>query len=235
MIVLFLVTGTLGVINRKKNQFSNNNAFNLFIATMLQISFLHYLIEGIETCRRGHQSSSLIFSKRIDAICRSLPSIALQLFSLGIGISSMDRQRFIIFGGSIGVSILFSSHTLSNLHGKSGNHLFVYQKLLCLTYYVSEILVRTLSCALGFLALRGFCLCLLVPELILRWYFIRNKASEHKDEIKLNLIEVISYAFLYAGSDYALEEQIEWHYWFRGSCLVFFEAVDVFKKLCVFF
>ena len=79
----------------------------------LNITFLSLLLDGVESLRKGEQTSGLVAGKKMDAICRSMPSICLQLFAVLLDVENLDRTQFIVLITSVGFGIFGSAGELS--------------------------------------------------------------------------------------------------------------------------
>ena len=178
-------------------------------------------MDGLETLKKGHQTDGLILNKKLDAICRSMPSVILQLYPLLKDLEKYPAtsRDYITFVVSITLGIFGASFTLSGLHRKAGNKLFSWQFVVVNLYYFSEILLRCLMTGVAFISVGAYAFIAVAVDMMLRVYIMGLKEEEAVFD-KNNLDP--SLFFLYLGSDNALDYVGRW---FLGSFLTFIETV----------
>jgi hypothetical protein len=169
----------------------------------IRIFQLSDLVEGLKTLTDGKQTEGFVASKRVDAVCRSLPSMILQLFTLLLDISTIDRTGYSILMISISLSAVGMATMLASLSPKSGMHFFSSEMFIISLYYLSEVLLRVLVVVIIFISVRGIGFVVISIDFLLRCGFL---LASNKFDFALSL--------MWLGSDNAMEKE---DFWLLGS------------------
>lgn len=129
--------------------------------------------QAYESLSKGRQTATFVRSKKVDAVCRSMPSVVLQLYGLLCSLyysrdSALSNREFVIISLSVAFGVTGSAITLGSSAAKSGKSLFSYAFGVHFCYYVCELTVRLLSMGLLFVVYEAFALCLLCIEFLVR-------------------------------------------------------------------
>jgi hypothetical protein len=138
------------------------------------IFHLHIVSQGVDALRRGEESPVLVVSKKLDAICRSIPSMILQLYSLYLTYSTIDLKGYIIFIVSISCGAMSTAITLSSLNAKSGNRKFSTRFLLLLLYYLAEILMRIITISIMFASIKAIAFAVVGTDFLFRLFVLNG-------------------------------------------------------------
>jgi len=138
------------------------------IMSVLQIQ---QFVQAVETLRTNKQTESFVRSKKVDAICRSVPSTVLQIYGLLIGLasgelSSSGATTLII---SVVGSVMGAAMTLGQLAPRSGDSITSSAFMIMFSYYVAEFCMRLLSIALLFVSIGPLACIPLGFDLFMRW------------------------------------------------------------------
>ena len=154
-------------------------------------------MQAVETLSQGRQTESLVRSKKVDAVCRSVPSVVLQLYGLLLTLPSLGARGVLTIGLSVAVGVVGSATTLGSLAPKSGNGLFSYAFMVHWCYFVCELSMRLVSMSLLFVSLGPVAFAVLgvdfVARLVLAWLQGDRVWS----------VNVVVQALLWFGSDAA--------------------------------
>ena len=181
----------------------------------LNITQLSILVNGYLTWRDRMQTIELLASKKVDAICRSVPSVILQLYSLLIALDeypagSKSYQTLVV---SVAFGLFGPAWTLAGAHRKTGSTFLSVQFLIVNVYYYGELLLRVLTVGIAFISVREYAFIAVGIDCGLRLLFVNVI-----DDVKFDISNYV----LYLGSDYALSNN---YAWWLGSSLTFIEAV----------
>ena len=183
------------------------------------------LIQAIVMLQNKFQTSAFVRSKKLDAICRSLPSVVLQLYGLLIGLQTLEFSGILTISLSIVLSVTSASMTLSSLAAKSGKTIFSSAYLVHFFYYFAELEMRLLSISLLFVCIGPITCSIVVLDFICRLFVIayfdprkvavveetrrmssagnfeRISEKDRKAEANKNKIDILIRAILVMGSD----------------------------------
>ena len=120
---------------------------------LLALLQVQQFVQTYETLRSGEQTQTFVRSKKVDAVCRSCPSIVLQLYGLMISLGSIDQSGVNTIALSVAAGIFGSAMTLGQLAPKSGNELLSFDCLVHIYYYVCELSARMICVAMLFTSL----------------------------------------------------------------------------------
>ena len=86
-------------------------------------------MNGYTTLYTREQTVELLVNKKVDAICRSLPSVILQLYSLLIDLDDYPpgSRTYKILIASVALGIFGPALTLAGIHSKTGDTIFSKQ------------------------------------------------------------------------------------------------------------
>lgn len=159
-------------------------------------------VQAYESLSKGRQTASFVRSKKVDAVCRSMPSVVLQLYGLLYSLyysrsSALSNSEFVIISLSVVFGVTGSAITLGSSAAKSGKSLFSYAFGVHFCYYVCELTVRLLSMSLLFVCVEEFALFLLCVDFLLRLGILFC----HKDGRGKNRLSKALAAILLFGSD----------------------------------
>ena len=154
-------------------------------------------IEGFETLRTGHQTEGLQASKKVDAICRAIPSMVIQLYSILAVIDELSSTNIAQLFASVLISLSGASFTLAQLDANSGSSMFNIHFLYHLCYYLAEVAFRVTILTLIFLSVTyyGAIVCgidLIVRFIVIQWVY--GAEVKYRDTITM--------ASMQFGSDY---------------------------------
>lgn len=116
---------------------------------------LKLILEAYKSSAKELETENFVALKKFDAISRSTPSCIIQTFSLLI----ITRNNTVFnYGNSILITSIISSvcgiaFTLASNHDESGHTMFNWKYVICFIFHLAEIIYRTLSIAVFFLAL----------------------------------------------------------------------------------
>ena len=192
---------------------------------VLNLLFLQTAVDGINSLIQGKQTYELLAHKKLDAIARSLPGVALQFYSLLNGLNSIQGGDSSILLFSVITGVLGASFTLATSHPKAGATIASIECVLCILYYVMEIWTRVSIVAVGFLCLSGFGCLIAAADFAIRRYWIALDEDGKFDENNVNY----SKTFLFLGSDNAVDEKR----WRWGSLLNLAELM-LFSSMMLF-
>lgn len=167
------------------------------LAMLLNLLQLQGAIEGYKTLMSGHQTDGLQSTKKLDAICRSIPSMVIQLYSILAAVEDLSDTVKIQLLASIIISLLGASFTLAQLDANSGNSMFNIHFAYHFIYYVAEVAFRVTILTLIFLSLEYYGAIICVVDLVIRFTVIQLVYGE---EVKLR--DTIVMASMQFGSDY---------------------------------
>ena len=186
------------------------------LGAILRLLMLDVLMEGIKTINQGFQTQAFIALKKLDAICRSMPSMILQLYTLLNEFYQISTGATSLLIVSVAIGIVGSACTLSSLSPKMTMNIFGLSSIVVHLYYVSELLLRVITLGIMFVAANIYATVLASIEFFIRlWY---SKTSKGYD---------FSLAMLWMGSDNA-HESVD--FWQKGSLLC---ALELFIFLLV--
>jgi len=128
---------------------------------------LDQLYQGYMTLSKGHQTSEMIVSKKIDAVTRSMPSMVLQLYGLLKSLSSQDSSDHSLFLDSflspsqilllsVASSIAGAGFTLASLAPNSGTSIFNKHFVIHYAYYTVEITNRVVVLSVMFFTVDAY-------------------------------------------------------------------------------
>ena len=161
----------------------------------LVVLHLQQALQAFETIRVGYQTESFVRSKKVDAVCRSVPSIVLQLYGLLLTLPGLDSTGVATISLSIASGVLGSAMTLGSLAPKSGDSVFSRAFAVHFLYFICELIMRLFSTSLLFVSLGAGAFGLLTIDFLLRlwaaWRLARKKWS----------VTVFILALLWFGSD----------------------------------
>ena len=176
--------------------------FNVFVDVLLQSDLqsrvlamlqLQQAVQAWETLRSGEQTASFVRSKKVDAVCRSMPSIVLQLYGLLLSLTTLGASGVATIGLSVAVGVGNSAATLGSLAPKSGTSIFSFAFRVHLCYFVCELTARLISMGLLFVSLGPVAFVLLAADFF--WRIIR--ASGYRTWSISDILQ----ALLWFGSD----------------------------------
>jgi len=132
-----------------------------------------------ETLRKGEQTFSFVRSKKVDAVCRSLPSIVLQLYGLMLTLPTLGASGVTTIGLSVIAGTLGSAMTLGSLAPKSGDGIFSFAFAVHLCYFVCELTARLVSMGLLFVSLGPAAFGVLAADFLwkLFWTWVSQKET----------------------------------------------------------
>merc|ERR1711871_508535 len=203
--------------------FTNSDAQGTDI--ILNLLFLQTAVDGINSLLLGKQTQELVLHKKLDAIVRSLPGIALQFYSLLNDLEDVTTDTFRILLFSVLTGVMGSSFTLATSHPKAGSIIGSKEFAVCVLYYIFETWTRVSTVSIGFLCLSAFGILVACADFAIRRYWIALDEDGRFDE------KNISYAktFLFLGSDNAVDEKR----WKWGSLLNVAELL-IFSSMMLF-
>ena len=151
-----ILLNVLLITESKEKEEQEKNSWKCTVERFLTVVQLQQLVEAyrIIFVDKGKLSAEYNFSKKVDAITRSLPSTTLQLYSIFI-IGRSDPSIFTLTV-SVGLAIASSAFTLANLSPKSGSRIFSSKFIINFVYFAIEILVKCLTFGLFFAALYSY-------------------------------------------------------------------------------
>ena len=143
---------------------------------MLTVLQVQQAVQAYESLESGRQTDEFVRSKNVDAMCRSVPSIVLQLYGLLGTLPTLRATGIMTLTASVAVGVTGSAMTLGSLASKSGNSLFSYAFAVHFCYYVCELTVRLLSMSLLFVSIGPIALAVLGPDFLYRlWALVKMK------------------------------------------------------------
>jgi catechol 2,3-dioxygenase-like lactoylglutathione lyase family enzyme len=161
------------------------------ILTLLQLKPLY---EGIQSILKLEQTTEYSSLKKIDAISRSMPSSALQLYGFFNAFSTASRTSNTIFIVSIGYAMFGTTLSLAGNGKTSGSKMFSFRFGVNFVFYMAEVLGRVVTVALMFTCVDAAAFAVLGCDFLLRWYVFC--------EFKFT-INTIPSAFVWMGTDTA--------------------------------
>jgi len=114
------------------------------------------------------QTQSFVRSKKLDAVCRSLPSMVLQLYGLLATLPVQSKRGVALIALSIASGLTGAAMTLGSLAPKSGSSIFSRGFVVHFCYYVCELTMRVVSLSLLFVCLGGVGFAAAGPDWLLR-------------------------------------------------------------------
>jgi hypothetical protein len=135
---------------------------------VLAVLQLQPAVQAWETLRSGEQTQSFVRSKKVDAVCRSVPSIVLQLYGLLLTLATLGASGVATIGLSVAVGVVGSAMTLGSLAPKSGDGIFSRAFAVHLCYFVCELTARLVSLGLLFVALGPVAFAVLAADFLWR-------------------------------------------------------------------
>jgi len=106
---------------------------------------LSQITEAWEILTKGEQTPGFVQGKKVDAVCRSVPSVVLQLYGLLVTLNSLGTTGIFTITLSIVSGITGAAITLGTIAPKSGQGLFSLAFVIHFCYYVCELAVRLIS------------------------------------------------------------------------------------------
>ena len=152
------------------------------------------LIEGIETLRTGHQTDGLQQSKKVDAICRGVPSMLIQLFSILITIEDLTATSLARLFASVIMGLAGASFTLAQLAANSGESMFTRYFLFNFFYYASELTFRVLIISLMFVAVKYYAIIVCGVDFIVRIIVIQLVFGNENKYFDIFVMSTLSFA-----------------------------------------
>jgi hypothetical protein len=73
---------------------------------LLSVLQLQQAVQAVETLSQGRQTESFVRSKKVDAVCRSVPSVVLQLYGLLLTLPSLGARGVLTIGLSVAVGVV---------------------------------------------------------------------------------------------------------------------------------
>ena len=148
-------------------------------------------------------STGFVAFKKLEAVCRSMPSMILQLYTLLDTLNVISDANLYLLTVSVVLSAAGSSATLSQLHPKTTINIFTISYWAIHCYYISEVIVRISSLAMIFVSLKYYASIPVGLEFIYRVFKISNKEQ--------GLLRVdYSMAILWMGSDDSIHQHDMW-------------------------
>jgi len=162
---------------------------------LLSVLQLQQAVQAVETLSQGKQTVSFVRSKKVDAVCRSVPSVVLQLYGLLLTLPSLGARGVLTIGLSVAVGVVGSATTLGSLAPKSGSGLFSSAFAVHWCYYVCELSMRLVSMSLLFVSLGPVAFAVLGADFLYRLRLAWQKGRERWS------VSVVMQALLWFGSD----------------------------------
>ena len=154
-------------------------------------------LEGYMTLKTGHQTDGLQSSKKVDAICRALPSMVIQLYSILAVIDQLSTTNIGRLFASVLVGLVGASFTLAQLDANSGDSMFSIYFIVHLIYYLAEVAFRVIVITLMFLSVQYYGAIVCGIDIIVRFVVIQLIFGA---EVKYT--DTIIMASMQFGSDY---------------------------------
>ena len=147
------------------------------------------------TLKKAHQTENFVRSKKVDAVCRSVPSIVLQLYGVLVELPSLGARGMLIIALSVTLGITGSAMTLGSLAKEAGNKMFSWAFVVHFYYYVCELTMRVVSMSFLFISIGPIAFAVLAVDFLGRLFFGYKEALE-----KLSFATITT-ALLTFGSD----------------------------------
>ena len=125
-------------------------------------------VQAYESLESGRQTENFVRSKKVDAVCRSAPSIVLQLYGLLATLPSPRSSEGVILVLSVVTGFVGSSISLGSLAPKSGLRFFSPSFVVHFCYYVCELTARLLSMSLLFVSIGPIAFAVLGVDFLVR-------------------------------------------------------------------
>jgi uncharacterized membrane protein YwzB len=157
---------TLNVLVLALNVFLDSAFVDHWYEVIQSICQIHILLEGIDALEQKHQTHNLLRSKRIDAICRSIPSMLIQAYTLLTVWESLDQKGVAILIISILLGLGGASATLAALDPSSGKTVFSGNFVIFFAWYTMDLMAKVLCYSMLFASIKGYGFFLLAFD----WY-----------------------------------------------------------------
>ena len=158
-------------------------------------------VQAWETLRTGVQTQSLVRSSKVDAVCRSMPSIALQLYGLLLTLPTLSVAGVKTIAMSVAMGLMTSAMALGSLAPKSDDGIFSRAFVVHVCYFASELFARLVSISLLFTALGPTAFGVLVVDLAWKLGWAWSSADFAPLTDFSSCRNVILEALLWFGSD----------------------------------
>ena len=195
-------------------QWLNKPAYEL----VLNLLNLGSVLEGCRTILEKKQTEGFVLGKKMDAVCRSMPSLILQLFLVLKSLDTMSALSYRVFLASIALAFLGTSVALAQLAPKAGEHLISFNFVLHFAYFLAEILFRVAILDVMFLSIRYIGLIVAFVDWLFRFFLINTFASS-------SLSDAFQSAVIWWGSDMTSQNTDLFHGFLIGSVLNFLMVI----------
>ena len=142
-------------------------------------------------------------SKKLEAVCRSMPSMILQLYTLLSTLDIIDGENLYLLAISVVLAAVGSSATLSQLHPKIPPNIFAISYLAIHLYYICEVIVRISSLAMIFISIKYYASIPVGFEFLFRLY---KFSSDWQRLLHVDYSALI----LWMGSDDSMHQHDLW-------------------------
>jgi hypothetical protein len=164
---------------------------------VLSVLQVQQAVQAVETLQLGKQTQQFVRGKKVDAVCRSVPSVVLQLYGLLVSLPSLGAKGALTISFSVVCGVVGAALTLGSLAEKAGNSMFSYAFSVHFCYYVCELAMRLVSMSLLFVSIGPIAFAVLAVDFLARLfgaYLMTQKAMS---------ITAFTMALLLFGSDAA--------------------------------
>lgn len=148
---------------------------------VLAVFQLQQVVEAMESLKKDRQTENFVRSKKVDAVCRSLPSIVLQLYGVLVELPSLGARGLLIIVLSVTLGITGSAMTLGSLAAKAGDKMISWAFVVHFYYYVCELTMRVVSMSLLFISIGPIAFAVLAVDFLCRlldaWGLAKKKLS----------------------------------------------------------
>ena len=135
------------------------------VLALLQVQ---QIVQAYKSLYLEMQTESFSLSKKVDAICRSVPSIVLQLYGLLATLPALRSSEGAILVISVVTGVIGSAITLGTMAAKSGLNFFSVGFAVHFCYYVCELTARLLSMSLLFVSIGPIAFAVLGADYLVR-------------------------------------------------------------------
>jgi hypothetical protein len=135
-------------------------------------------VQAVETLQQGKQTQQFVRGKKVDAVCRSVPSVVLQLYGLLVSLPSLGAKGALTISFSVVCGVVGAALTLGSLAEKAGNSMFSYAFSVHFCYYVCELAMRLVSMSLLFVSIGPIAFAVLAVDFLARLFLAYLMANE---------------------------------------------------------
>ena len=137
---------------------------------VLAVLQVQQIVQAFKSMKSMQQTSIFVRSKKVDAICRSVPSIVLQVYGLLATLPALRSSEGFTLILSVVTSVVGSAISLGSLAPKAGFSLLSPRFVVHFCYYVCELTARLLSMSLLFVSIGHITFAVLGADFLMRLF-----------------------------------------------------------------